>query len=181
MKMMPAGKYLLVGRDEVRWDGLQSKSTIYYPGVRDRERAIVIPIEPGKYSENLDIRLPSDEKRYKIAGRLQFADGVPAPRATVAFTSPQHGYLEVTETRPDGSFGLSSVAGMNGQLHASIGILDLFVKTCPEFKVGPRKSGIVRFIDSNLVPLSVDSDQVGLNLTLNSPSCKLWPPKRNQK
>jgi hypothetical protein len=62
-------------------------------------------IEAGNYIEHLDIRLPSAEKRYSIARRMQFADGTPLASAMVTFTSPQHGYSEITDTGADGSFG----------------------------------------------------------------------------
>ncbi len=68
IEMMPPGKYWLLARDEVSRDGLQSKSTLYYPGARDRARATIVSIEAGNYLEHLDIRLPSDEKRSLLSG-----------------------------------------------------------------------------------------------------------------
>src|SRR5262249_51195941 len=59
MTMMPPGKYRLVAHDEVKFDRVQSKSTLYYPGVRDRKQARVVSIEAGKYIGHIDIRLPS--------------------------------------------------------------------------------------------------------------------------
>ena len=87
MEMMPSGKYLLVAHDTVSVASIKSISTLYYPGVRDRERAIPISIEAGNYLKHLEIRLPSDEKRYKIAGKFQFEDGAPVPLARVTFIS----------------------------------------------------------------------------------------------
>jgi len=178
MTMMPPGKYWLVARDEVIRHRLKSKSTLYYPGVRDRERATIVSIEAGKYVEHLDIRLPSDEKRYKIAGRFQFMDGAPVANASVTFTSPQSGYSESTDTAADGSFGLSIVAGMQGQLTGQLGVLEPILRSCPEFRVQPRRSGMIRFMDAGPVALSVDSDHEDLKLELTSPSCKSWPPRR---
>jgi hypothetical protein len=178
MEMMPPGKYWLVARDEVRLDRLRSKSTLYYPGVRDRERAMIVPIEAGNYLDHLDIRLPSDEKRYRIAGRFQFMDGAPVADATVTFTSPQSGYSETTNTGADGLFGLSVVAGMEGQLRGQAAVLSQILRSCPEFRVEPRRSVIFRFMDASPISLSVDSDHEDLNLELTSPSCKSWPPSR---
>jgi hypothetical protein len=178
MTMMPPAKYWLVARDEVRLDGLQSKSTLYYPGVRDRERATIVSIEAGNYLEHLDMRLPSDEKRYKIAGRFQFIDGAPVASATVTFTSPQSGYSESTDTGKDGSFGLSVVAGMEGHLKGQLGLPEPILRSCPEFRVEPRRRGIFRFMDASPIPLSADADHEDLKLELTSPSCKSWPPSR---
>jgi len=178
MEMMPPGKYWLMARDEVSRDGLQSKSTLYYPGARDRARATIVSIEAGNYLEHLDIRLPSDEKRYKIAGRFQFIDGVPVDVAIVTFTSPHSGYSESTSTGEDGSFGLSVVAGMEGQLTGQLGVPEPILRSCPAFRVEPRWRGIFRFMDASPIPLSVDSDHEDLKLELTSPSCKSWPPSR---
>ncbi len=178
MTMMPPGKYWLVARDEVRLDRLKSKSTLYYPGVRDRARATIISIEAGNYLEHLDIRLPSDEKRYKISGRFQFLDGAPVASATVTFTSPQSGYSETTNTGPDGSFGLLVVAGMEGQLAGELGVVEPILRSCPEFRVEPHRRGIFRFMDASPISLSVDADHEDLKLELTSPSCKSWSPRR---
>ncbi len=179
MRMMPPGKYRLVARDEVRLDGLKSESTLYYPGVRNREGSKVVSVEAGRYIKHLDIRLPSDEKRYRIAGRLQFADGAPVPGAKVTFTSPQHGYSEETETNADGSFGLSAVAGMAGQLSGQFVVFEQMLRSCPQLKVGRLRGGMFRLMDANPVPLSIDSDREHLTLELPSQSCKDWPPRRN--
>lgn len=178
MTMMPPGKYWLVARDEVVLDRLLSKSTLYYPGVRGREHAMIVSIEAGKYIEHLDVRLPSDEKRYKIAGRFQFVDGAPVASGTVTFTSAQSGYSETTDTSLDGTFGLSVVAGMDGQLSGQMGVLEPFLKSCPEFRVNPRRRGFIRFMDATPISLSIDSDHEALKLQLTSASCRSWPPGR---
>jgi hypothetical protein len=178
MEMMPPGKYWLVARDEVKLEGIESKSTLYYPGVRDRQRATIVSIEAGNYVEHLDIRLPSEEKRYKIAGRFQFIDGAPVANAGVTFTSPQSGYSESTATGADGLFVLHIVAGMEGQLTGQLGFLEPILKSCPEFRVEPRRRGIFRFMDASPISLLVDSDHEGLKLELTSPSCKSWPTSR---
>lgn len=178
MTMMPPGKYRLVAQDEVRLDGVKSESTLYYPGVRDRNRATIISIEASHYLENLDIKLPSDEKRYKITGQFRYADGVPVTRATVRFTSPQSGYSETTSSSVDGSFGLSIVAGMEGQLTGQLGILEPMLRSCPEFRVEPRRSGLMRFMDANPISLLADANHDNLILALASPSCKPSPPIR---
>jgi hypothetical protein len=179
MEMMPPGRYWLVARDEIRMDQLRSTSTLYYPGVRDRNNAKIVSIELGQYLEHLDIKLPSDEKRYQFTGRMQFEDGVPAALATVTFTSLLHGYTETTGSAADGSFGLSVLAGMDGQLDGEMFVLAPILTSCPEFKIGPRIRGILRFMDTSSISLSSDSDRKDLKLVLPSPSCKAWPPARS--
>jgi hypothetical protein len=175
MEMMPPGKYLLVAHDDVHWDLLQSKSTLYYPGVRDRQLAAVVSIAAGAYVENIEVQLPRDERRYKIAGKLRFNDGAPVADASVTFTSPEHGYSEATRTGPDGSFGLPVIAGMEGRLNGQLGVLEPILRSCPELRVGSRRRGMIRSIDGEPVTLSADSDHEGIELQLSSPSCKSLP------
>jgi hypothetical protein len=175
MEMMPPGKYRLVARDEVTLDRLKSKSTLYYPGVRYREQSTTFSVEAGKYLDHLDIRSPSDENRYKLQGWFQFADGAPVAGATVTFTSPKNGYVETTESHADGSFGLSVVAGVEGQLMGHICVIEPILRRCAEFRVEPRRSGLFRFMDASSVPVLADSDHKDLKLVLASPSCKAWP------
>jgi hypothetical protein len=179
MEMMPPGKYLLVAHDQIR-GVLESRSTLYYPGVRDREQASVVTVETGKYVENLDIQLPSVERRYVIQGSFRYSDGIPVKDASVTFTSPAHGYSERTETTRDGSFSLSVVAGFEGQLS---GTLTVFMfqgiqNKCPEFQLSPKEQGLMRFMDADPIPLKIDSDRAGVQLKLSSPSCKFWPPPK---
>ncbi len=176
--MVPPGKYLLVARDEVRVGLLKSKSTLYYPGVRDRDKAVPVLLEASNYLEHVDLRLPSNEKRYKIAGRFQYADGAPVSGAQVNFTAQQQGYSETSETGPDGLFTLPVIAGMEGQLTALLGVFEPVLKSCPEFKVRPDAAGLMRFMDAYPISVSANTDHEDLKLELSSPSCKSWPLSR---
>jgi hypothetical protein len=179
MEMMPPGRYWLIARDEIKVNQLKSKSTLYYPGVRDRDNAKIVSVELGKFVEHLDITLPSDEKRYQFTGRMEFADGGPVAHAKVTFTSSQHGYKETTETGRDGSFGLSVVAGMEGQLDGELGVLEPILRSCPELNVGTKVRGLIHIMDATSIPLASVSDRSDLRLVRSSPSCKAWPPARN--
>ncbi len=178
MEMMPPGRYWLVARDQVSEGPLSSQSRLYYPGVRDRERAAMVSVEAGKYVEHLDIRRPADDKRHKITGRFRFADGAPVSGATVTFTSPQHGYTDTASTDRDGSFGLLVVAGMKGQLNGALGVLELILRSCPGYKVGPRERGAFRFMDAEPISVLSDSDHEHVELKLSSSSCKSLPAGR---
>jgi len=96
----------------------------------------------------------------------------------VTFASPRRGYSETTTTGADGSFGLSAVAGVEGQLNGQLAVMEPILKSCPEFRVGPRRSGMLRFLDADPIPLLVDSDHEHLKLEMASQPCKSWPPSR---
>jgi hypothetical protein len=131
MAMMPPGQYWLMARDEVKFGNHKSQSTLYYPGTRDRDQAAIITIEAGKYVEHLDMRVPSDEKRYRITGRLQFQDGAPVAYGSVTFTSPERGYSEATHTDAEGSFGFLMLAGMTWELQGEMVFLNTILTSCP--------------------------------------------------
>jgi hypothetical protein len=179
MEMMPPGRYWLIARDEIKVNQLKSKSTLYYPGMRDRDKAKIVSVELGKFVEHLDITLPSNEKRHQFTGRMEFADGGPAAYATVTFTSSQHGYGEITDTGPDGLFGLSVIAGMEGQLDGELAVFEPILRSCPELKVGPKVHGLFHFMDASSIALASVSNRSDLKLVVSSPSCKAWPPARN--
>lgn len=179
MGMMPEGKYWLVARDKVKFDGAESESTLYYPNVRDREAATMVTVRAGEHLRGLDIRLPSTEKRHKIAGQLSYADGARVSGATITFASAQHGYSETTKTNAEGVFGLSAVKGSEGQLTGQLMVFEPILRSCPELKVESRRRGMTRFIDGVPIRLTADSDQDNLRLILPSPSCKSWPKGRD--
>jgi hypothetical protein len=178
MEMMPPGKNVLVAHDQIKRGALKSNSTLYYPGVRDREQATVIAVEAGKYVQNLDIQLPAVERRYVIQGKLQYSDGIPAKDASVKFASPAHGYSESTTTSPDGSFSLPVIVGLEGELTGTVFVFRGIQNKCPDFHLETREQGMVQFMDADPIPLKIDSDHPGIQLKLSSPCCKFWPPPK---
>lgn len=175
MEEMPPGQYWLITNDEVKLDGRKSESTLYYPGVRDREAAKTVSVEVGKYTNGFDIRIPSGEIRRRVTGRVEFQDGVPVLRAVVTFTSEQHGYTEKTNAGEDGSFGFLLASGMEGTIQASVALFPPAVlSSCPQFQIA-RVRGMISIMDAVPVALSSDSDHDGVKLVLPFASCKAWP------
>jgi len=175
---MPPGKYWLVARDKVKTGSSESESTLYYPGVRDRNSATKIEVTAGGYTKQVDLRIPSNETRYKVAGRLLFADGVGAAETFVNFSSPEHGYSVRTSTGADGSFILLVTAGMLGQLRSTYGFPESTLTSCPQFDPASRQRGTFRMMDANPIPVTADADHIDLKLELPSPSCDAWPPRK---
>src|SRR5580698_11267711 len=75
--------------------------------------------------------------------------------ATITFKSPRRGYSDTTQTGPDGSFGMSVVAGMEGQLTAQLGVPQWILGQCPVLRVERRTSGIFGFMDATPITLLV--------------------------
>lgn len=163
------GKYRLVVREEVKVGRIKSESTLYYPGVRSREQAELIAVEAGLPMELMDIRLPSDEKRFKIEGKFLYADGVPVATGMVTFHSPRHGYKAMATTLADGWFALQVIPGMVGELIGGVSFLEHRMKACP-WIVGERR-GIFVKLTAPTLHIQADEDQSDIRLELGSPSC----------
>jgi hypothetical protein len=169
-EMMPPGEYRIIAHDDVKIDGRKSRSTAYVPGVRDREQARIIKVETGKYVSGLELRIPADEKRYEFSGHAEYTDGVPVV-GSVTFSSERSGYTERIEIRPDGSFVLPVVAGMDGELYAGTGLIMNLLTSCPQFKV-VKEGGMIVTAETPKLPLTSDSDHRDLKLVMPFASCK---------
>lgn len=99
---IPPGQYRLLTHDTVVINSFDSRSSLYYPGVRDRAQAGIVTVEPGKYVDSVEIRIPSNEVRKRLSGELVYSDGSPASGSTVTFTSPAVGYSESASVGSDG-------------------------------------------------------------------------------
>lgn len=174
--MIAPGRYFLVARDTVIRDGLTSRSTLYYPGVRDRRKAMPIDLTAGNPVEGIDFQLAAAELRFRFSGVLNFNDGAPVGGATVMFQSPLAGYTESTTTDSHGHFGLTAAAGMDGLLSAQFIVMTKTLESCGELNVGPAKKGLMRFIDAAPVAISSSANHDDLQIRLPSPSCKALAP-----
>lgn len=173
-EMMPRGEYRIIGHDDVKVDGRKSRSTLYVPGVRDREQAQIIKVEAGKYVNGVELRIPADEKRYEFSGRVEYTDGVPVV-GSVTFSSERSGYTERIEIRPDGSFSLPVVPGMDGELFAGTSTILTLLRSCPQFVVA-KEGGMMAMAETPKLQLTSDSDHRDLKLVMPFASCK--PPAR---
>ena len=135
---VPPGQYRILTHDTVEINSITSKSTLYNPGVRDRAHAGIITLEAGKYIDDLEIRVPSNEARKRVSGKLLFEDGTSASQSTVTFTSSEIGYSESTSVATDGSFTFYVLAGMQGQLSAEMSIMQPALAQCPQYVVRSR-------------------------------------------
>jgi hypothetical protein len=169
-EMMPPGEYRIIAHDDIKVDRWKSRSTLYVPGVRDREQGQIIKVEAGKYVSGLELRIPANEKRYEFSGQAEYADGVPLS-GTVTFSSEPSGYTERIEIREDGSFALPVVAGMEGELFADTSIILNILPSCPQF-VAFRETGMFAHSETARLAFTSVSDQKNLKLVMPFASCK---------
>ncbi len=170
MKQMPPGDYWLVAEDRTDPYSRDSKSTLYYPGVRDKRRAKMITIQEGSHIGSMEFRLPEGEKRFKISGRFEFADGTPIKDRPVVFTDPEAGYKETTSTAEDGSFSLLLISGMKGAVGGTMSYIA--ATSCPEFNVRAKQQGLFRYVEGDPVSVRADSDQKDVKLVLPVAPCR---------
>jgi hypothetical protein len=89
----------------------------------------------------------------------------------VTFVSEKSGYTERTEIRPDGSFDLSAVEGMDGELFAETSVILTQLRTCPQFAVA-REFGMMAAAETPKLPLTSNSDHGDIKLEMPFGSCK---------
>ncbi len=169
-EMMAPGQYRVVAHQDGKADGIKSRTTLYLPGVREREAGTLITVEAGKYVNGLELRFPTDEKRHNLSGQVKYTDGVPL-RGAVTFVSEKSGYAERTEIRPDGSFDLSVVEGIDGELFAEASVILTQLRTCPQFAVA-REFGMMAAAETPKLPLTSYSDHGDIKLEMPFASCK---------
>ncbi len=167
----PAGTYLLKADDKVRVNGQTSKSTVYYPGVRDIRKAIPVSIDRGMAGADLTIHIPDGKERRVLSGRVLYADGKPVAEGSVRFSVAEMGYEDSGELKADGSFVISAEPSVTGVLKGSILLFDRDVKACPQFQPLPRMTGAFRQFETVPVELKTDQSYQGLELKLTIPSC----------
>jgi hypothetical protein len=83
--------------------------------------------------------------------------------------------MEKTQTAKDGSFALSVLDGVEGQLEGLVS--SGFLTSCPEIP-GARISGMLGFLSTNSISLLSDSDRVNLRLIVPLRSCKVIPDRK---
>lgn len=88
-KLVPPGRYILT----IRFDGMTSQKRpfpeMYYPGVTDKAQAKIITIDEGGHLDKYDLEMPPLPLEYDIEGVVIYADGRPAPTASVTYTGGQ--------------------------------------------------------------------------------------------
>ena len=173
LREIPPGDYIIV----VNYDGKISSDepfpATYYPGVFDKERAIIFSITNSDRLEDVDIHIPSQKARNLIQGVLLYSDGRPVANEFVGFKpeAAPVGYRgEVnTETDAEGRFSLSVLRGLKGRIFGSIYIHSGEYVNCAEME--KLRGRGVPAIETEPIHLEVTDDAQGLKLIFPLPYC----------
>jgi hypothetical protein len=147
---------------------------LYYPGTVDKDKATIVTIGEGEHLDSLDIRVPALSRRIRVSGRMQFDDGTPIPEQSVNFIAADGGYREYARTADDGSFQLTLVAGVSGEVRGEIWVDRDSAARCPDFgaKLNPR--AMIAILSPPPVAVAGTNDHSGVLLTFPFASCPEW-------
>ena len=121
-RTVPPGDYLLGLRilESSGGEILPYRRT-YYPGVVFKAQAGVITVKEGEHLSNLEIRLPPRLSEYTVEGYVVWADGRPAPGASVSLGMYEDGEFTASQTvyaDERGRFTLKAYEGMKYKVSA---------------------------------------------------------------
>lgn len=126
LKFVPPGTYLLGIRLNAL-NGPESAETayprFYYPGVATSTDAAVITIGEGTVLKDVNLRLPPRLQKRVISGKVIYADGRPAGKASVAFAETAYavrglGYAITADEQ--GNFSFAAYEGISYEVSAYV-------------------------------------------------------------
>lgn len=181
IESVPPGEYVLGINEDDKPSGQEPFRRIFYPGVSERERAVVINIRPGENLEDMDFVIPKLEETIVIKGVLRYSDGKPAAEEWVKFKvtdSAEKTDDEVNEkTDSHGRFTLTVLKGLTGELAGEDWLYQGLLKNCPKVDELIAKSGHNNVtVYSNVIKLTNEQDVYDVELTLPVPRCERVKP-----
>ena len=88
----------------------------YHPGTADPKLATVVELTGGEHRELPPMTVPAPRREYQIAGIVAFADGKPAPGASISLMDGNSQRSQVafgTRVGPDGTFSFAVHEGLS--------------------------------------------------------------------
>jgi len=173
---VPSGSYVVVINADEQLSSTQPFKRIYYPGVSEREKALVITVGPGDQVNDLNIVVPVLEATITVEGVLHYSDGTPVSTAQVYFTGEEtkttYGNAR-DETDAVGRFSIKILKGLKGEIAAEKFVYAGKFENCPKVEELVRKSGnTFSVIKTNVIAIQAEENMYGLELVFPFPSCK---------
>lgn len=171
------GEYVLGANQDDKPSSREPFRSIFYPGVSERQCAVVLDIRPGEILEDMDFVIPKLEETIVIKGILRYSDGNPASEEWVKFkvmNSAEKIHGDASEkTDSDGRFTLTVLKGLQGEVAGENWLFKGFYKNCPKADELIAKSGNNGVtVYSNVLKLTTDEDVYDVELTLPVPRCE---------
>lgn len=174
---VPEGEWILGANQDDNPSARQPFRAIFYPGVRDRERATVISIGAGQVIENIDLVIPKLEETITVKGMLQYSDGQPVADKSVEFKVTKKNEKAdgdaTTRTDEAGRFTLTILKGLTGEIAGDHWVFEGYYKNCPKVDELIAQSGRNGLpVRSNVVTLTTAENIFDLELTFPFPRCE---------
>lgn len=171
---MPVGSYVLILNKAGYTSGEMPFGTIYYPGVTDVKNAVVIKVEAGNRSRNIDVQIPKMLDTIEVAGQLTYSDGNPVAGGHIYFLpgDKEREYSQAATTDGSGSFSLRLLKGEFGEISAYVYSSSLSSEDCTSAKAAIQDAGLsTGQIWTRKQQIFGDRDQTDVKLVIPFQSC----------
>jgi hypothetical protein len=171
-----AGEYVVVANRDGKLSSNQPFKTLFYPGVAERERAVVISIGAGGTLNDINIVVPKLEETILAEGTFRYSDGKPVADDWVKFKAEKADGIDGdSNVRTDaaGHFSIKILKGLKGELSSDNYLYNGKYVNCPKVDELIKKSGQrSTTVTTNVISLSADQNVYGLELALPFPRCQ---------
>ncbi len=169
------GSYFLVA-NPFGMSSEQPFPRLFYPGVTEREKAVLIEVGPGEVVKGLNLVISKLAETVKISGVLYFANDKPVVDEIVQFEAmPQDGVNGDVDTLTDseGRFTLELLKGVKGVIYGA------FTADVNEYENCPRLDALIKEtgketaeLRTPVIKIAAEQDAGNLLLKFPFPRCK---------
>lgn len=137
------GNYILVINNDGRIDESEPFGTLFYPGVSEFDKAVVLGVERGKHTTKIDIQIPKIVELLTFKGKLLYSDDKAAEGERVEF-KPDNGntfdqMFQYTDS--EGNFVFRIPRGASGTISSRMSIYESKFTDCPKLVAMFKESG----------------------------------------
>lgn len=176
IKSISSGSYVVVINDNDKLSSAEPFRRFFYPGVSEREKALVITIGPGDQVNDLNIVVPALVETIMVEGMLRYSDGAPAAKKHVRFTAEDTATTYGSahdETDAAGRFSFRLLKGVKGEIASEEYVYPDKFENCPKIDELVKKSGGDSLvIKTNVIALQAEEHTYGLELVYPFTRCK---------
>ena len=155
---IPFGAYVIAINKDGQISSNEPFPTFYYPGVVERDRAVVINIGPGQILEQINIFAPIIEETITVEGICLYSDGRPVVEGSIKFEPEKTGGgidgKARAQTDPSGRFAIKILKGLSGTLYGETHAYSGQYENCPELEELLKKApSLVANLRTNVVAI----------------------------
>ena len=170
------GSYFLVANSDGGVSSEQPFPKLFYPGVTEREKAVVIEVGADEVVKDLNLVISKLAEKVKVSGVLYFANDKPAVDEIVQFEAiAQEGIAGDVDALTDarGRFTLELLKGVKGVIYGTFNAEAGEYENCPRLEALIKETGKeAAELRTPVIKIDADKDAGNLILKYPFPRCK---------